>query len=551
MSGVVGGVAGSFGARFYNVGTDSPPIPFSTSVTMEPSSFLNSSFHLPASVSRRSYAAAVQNRTPSDYPMNALSSSFNSLSMHHMSASLSTSYSRGQVHSLMAARSDAELTKEYECCKQKFGGLHELLEHVEDVHPLGEADMQGHNLFSMDMDMEGIDYKLSPLEKQISAAGSSRNSGSPPTYPIPIAGSGSKPATPSSELPPSIPGEITAILTSPIEPVHVPSAPLSRVSTNSSPPDGSVVTPDTSAQTSPIFPIHKGSGRSAFFPASKQAINQKRHFDRAFNDVVSGKTAEIAKEGDEKLPSAVAPTVLHGSAPPTPASATEAPTADGNEASAATAEKKAAADEPLPQPSLFSTDRPWRCPNPGCNKSYKQSNGLKYHREKGQCDFAIHDAVDLGLSLEEAERRNKPFVCAVGNGCNKRYRQMNGLKYHYLNSGEHGLWGLRMLENGTHPTPPTVPPNPTKPRPPQALHARPAAAPYTIPTNRPVAPGMTPARPGALSQTRPAGVTALAQAQQAAMKRPGAFGGLQPPIQRGPEAMLFASTGTLEELGRS
>lgn len=45
-----------------------------------------------------------------------------------------------------------------------------------------------------------------------------------------------------------------------------------------------------------------------------------------------------------------------------------------------------------------------------------------------QCDFAIHDAVDLGLSVEEAEERSRPFVCAVGAGCLKRYRQMNGLK---------------------------------------------------------------------------------------------------------------------------
>jgi transcription factor SFP1 len=84
-----------------------------------------------------------------------------------------------------------------------------------------------------------------------------------------------------------------------------------------------------------------------------------------------------------------------------------------------------------------------------------------------QCDFAIHDAVDLGLTIEEAEERARPFVCAVGAGCLRRYRQLNGLKvssfsstvisadyqYHYLNSGEHGQYGLRMLQNGTHPAP--------------------------------------------------------------------------------------------------
>ncbi|EIW70777.1 hypothetical protein TREMEDRAFT_71381 [Tremella mesenterica DSM 1558] len=444
MSGVVGGVAGSYGARFYSGAVGSPPAPFSTSITMVD----------PSSISRRSYAAAVQNRN-SDYPMNALSSSFNSLSMHAMSTSLGTSYTRGQVHSLLAARSDAELTKEYMCCTQRFAGLHDLLEHVEDMHPLGgEIDNQNNHFFSMDMDMEELDEK--PLiERTTSLAGSSMTSESRsseiiPTYPVPI----SKPTTPTSEFPVPVPVtgnsfQISDVLTSPLE-VHVPSAPLSRVSTNtSSPADGSVVTPNTSGQASPVFP-KMAPGRSAFFPIAKQPINHKRHFDRAFNDVVSGKAASPKTNTEDgqtlKLPRAVAPTVLHGSGPSTSDTPGQGTNTSGNGENKST-------DSPLPQPSLFSTDKPWRCPNPGCNKSYRQSNGLKYHREKGQCDFAIHDAVDLGLTFEEAERRNKPFVCAVGNGCTKRYRQMNGLKYHYLNSGAHGAWGLRLLENGTHPAP--------------------------------------------------------------------------------------------------
>jgi transcription factor SFP1 len=52
------------------------------------------------------------------------------------------------------------------------------------------------------------------------------------------------------------------------------------------------------------------------------------------------------------------------------------------------------------------------------------------------CDFVIHEAVDLGLSIEEAEERNRPYVCAVGAGCKKRYRQMNGLKVCWLSSNQ-------------------------------------------------------------------------------------------------------------------
>lgn len=98
-------------------------------------------------------------------------------------------------------------------------------------------------------------------------------------------------------------------------------------------------------------------------------------------------------------------------------------------------------------------------------------------------------------------------MCAVGAGCTKRYRQMNGLKvsfgssivavshgtlltrlqYHYLNSGEHGQYGLRMLQNGTHPQPPSVPTPPPKRYPPSSTSAitnsRPSAAPYHIPSH--------------------------------------------------------------------
>ncbi|PWN21005.1 hypothetical protein BCV69DRAFT_298798 [Microstroma glucosiphilum] len=31
-------------------------------------------------------------------------------------------------------------------------------------------------------------------------------------------------------------------------------------------------------------------------------------------------------------------------------------------------------------------DKPFRCPNPGCDKAYKQANGLKYHRLHGSCN---------------------------------------------------------------------------------------------------------------------------------------------------------------------
>jgi transcription factor SFP1 len=80
-------------------------------------------------------------------------------------------------------------------------------------------------------------------------------------------------------------------------------------------------------------------------------------------------------------------------------------------------------------PSQFSDYRPYRCNKPGCTKAYKQANGLKYHQSKGQCNFEENYAIAMdGLTLEEAEEKLKPFPCVVGDGCKKRYKQMNGLK---------------------------------------------------------------------------------------------------------------------------
>lgn len=106
--------------------------------------------------------------------------------------------------------------------------------------------------------------------------------------------------------------------------------------------------------------------------------------------------------------------------------------------------------------SASSSSKPFKCPKPGCNKSYKQQNGLKYHLSHGQCNFAPRDPEVEKLSEMERERRIRPFVCKVpvavpassgaaagiggelgktgcssGPGvfveCGRRYKNMNGL----------------------------------------------------------------------------------------------------------------------------
>jgi len=132
--------------------------------------------------------------------------------------------------------------------------------------------------------------------------------------------------------------------------------------------------------------------------------------------------------------------------------------------------------------SSLLLSKPFKCPKPNCNKSYKQANGLKYHITHGSCNFAppkeVEEVnavlaarqkdgqtltVDATLSLEslgmneqelreverEAERRLKPFACGIGE-CTRRYKNMNGLRYHYQHSGDHGAIGLALLASGQH-----------------------------------------------------------------------------------------------------
>ncbi|KAG8931001.1 hypothetical protein FRC03_007290 [Tulasnella sp. 419] len=104
---------------------------------------------------------------------------------------------------------------------------------------------------------------------------------------------------------------------------------------------------------------------------------------------------------------------------------------------------------PPPSAAPTSLAKPFKCPTPNCNKSYKQANGLKYHLTHGQCCFIPKDPALDGLDELEKDKVERPFGCGVG-GCERRYKNMNGLRYHYQHSGAHGAVGLALLSAGTH-----------------------------------------------------------------------------------------------------
>ncbi|SLM40018.1 Zinc finger, C2H2-like [Lasallia pustulata] len=86
--------------------------------------------------------------------------------------------------------------------------------------------------------------------------------------------------------------------------------------------------------------------------------------------------------------------------------------------------------------------KPFRCPVIGCEKAYKNQNGLKYHKSHGHNNQQLHENADGTFSIVNPEtsvpypgtlgmEKEKPYRCDV---CGKRYKNLNGLKYHNAHS---------------------------------------------------------------------------------------------------------------------
>ena len=102
--------------------------------------------------------------------------------------------------------------------------------------------------------------------------------------------------------------------------------------------------------------------------------------------------------------------------------------------------------------------KPFRCPVIGCgkfahniekhvliklvDKSYRNANGLKYHKTHGHQNQRLQENGDGTFSILDPDNnqpypgtigmeKEKPYKCDV---CSKRYKNLNGLKYHKTHS---------------------------------------------------------------------------------------------------------------------
>ena len=118
----------------------------------------------------------------------------------------------------------------------------------------------------------------------------------------------------------------------------------------------------------------------------------------------------------------------------------------------------------VPDPSLDGVPKPFHCPVIGCEKAYKNQNGLKYHKsvsftfspknqfgssqltfawqQHGHNTQALISNTNGTFSIVDPEthqpykgtegmEKHKPYRCDV---CGKRYKNLNGLKYHKSHS---------------------------------------------------------------------------------------------------------------------
>ena len=86
--------------------------------------------------------------------------------------------------------------------------------------------------------------------------------------------------------------------------------------------------------------------------------------------------------------------------------------------------------------------KPFKCPVIGCEKAYKNQNGLKYHKQHGHQNQQLKENPDGSFSIVDPAtsipypgtvgmEKEKPYRCDV---CGKRYKNLNGLKYHRQHS---------------------------------------------------------------------------------------------------------------------
>lgn len=375
--------------------------------------------------------------------------------------------------------------RDYQCCGVDLHDMHALVEHFEECHVL-VVDPSQYPQQQQQQLPNGMQ-----LPPNVSYFPDAQNTGVVPNYhqgsfdpddmeldaenSTPSSGSSSPPDTPISTPLTSYPGHYpqlagpSSLRPHPISAFDNTTVVSSRSGLGNFPPmRGGSASSGLSAQD-PFNPYAGYSDYSSHMPGTAPSMGPLSMEDpMAYGNraclppALLLNTHSLTPHSSPSSSRVASPAPGSATYPSTPLSSSGSPTQ--SQASSA----RASTTLSRPASSLLLS-KPFKCPKPNCNKSYKQANGLKYHLSHGSCNFAPAKDVEQIQALldrkqhdgepmtdaemreveKEAERRLRPYACGVGD-CQRRYKNMNGLRYHYQHSGDHGAIGLALLASGQH-----------------------------------------------------------------------------------------------------
>lgn len=417
-----------------------------------------------------------------------------------------------------SVRLESTFCRNFTCCGQKLDDLHDLLQHYEECHVRFEDD----------------DMPAMIADDEVESSDSSTTSGSQPSSPR-TSNAVSTSAAVATATAATTPGATTVATDSTVttptglddtdkasafDTAVMRSPSLSKgkkrsfgqyANASSANPNGAIhqslrralidggvgrrtpCSPNIYAPNSPF------STPGSSIPGTPSIdTDNDSYFSNGLNPAAFSALSIRSSNADEHhLPSCAPPNLFF---PASGTASSSQPPAKREKTSAVTNASTIALENAL-RAGAANIDKPYKCPAPGCDKAYKQMNGLKYHRLHGHCNQnnlpitaqaaaqppTIHIATNSAKTSPQPESADgvksedgatpslgspssptagssspdpaspaahapialgdRLYICQVG-ACGKRYKNLNGLRYHYLHSGSHGLLGLQLLQSG-------------------------------------------------------------------------------------------------------
>ncbi|CBQ73941.1 related to Zinc finger protein SFP1 [Sporisorium reilianum SRZ2] len=422
-------------------------------------------------------------------------------------------------------RLESTFCRNFTCCGQKLDDLHDLLQHYEECHVRFEDDEMPAMIADDEVESSGSSNASTsqPSSPRTSNAGSTTSAAA-------TAAAATTPGATTSAATSSTSADLTLTTPTGLDDTDKASAFDTAVMRSPSLAKGkkrSFGQYSSASSSNPNGAIHQslrralidgGVGRRAPGTPNIYAPNSPfstpgssipgtpcldtendGYFSNGLNPAAFSALSIRSSNADEHhLPSCAPPNLFF---PASGTASSSQPPAKREKTSAVTASTIAL--ENALRAGAANIDKPYKCPAPGCDKAYKQMNGLKYHRLHGACNQnnlpitaqaaaqppTIHISTNSttgspqpesadGIKTEDgattpslgspssptASANSSPdpaspatqpmialgdrlYICQVG-ACGKRYKNLNGLRYHYLHSGSHGLLGLQLLQSG-------------------------------------------------------------------------------------------------------